>query len=187
MMKRVFLTIVLVFGFSAAHAGFLIEPNVGFAVQGGWDFSVVDDDVTMTHLGSRIGYMTPMGLMFGGDVQYGTGTYKTLGTGFTTDLDGTSLDLGAFVGFQSMIGFRGYISYMAASSIDLDDTSSTKFTGTGFKLGAGYQIVEYFALNLEYHMMSYTDFEDNTSSGSLGNDFEVNLIMINASFPINFI
>jgi hypothetical protein len=180
MIKRVLLSLVFVMGFSTAHAGLLIEPNVGFAVSGGWEQGNQDDDLSMTHIGSRIGYLTAMGLMFGGDLQYGMGTISD-----TTEADVTTMDLGLFVGYQSFMGLRVYGAYFLSSLIDYDVASNLEMTGAGFKLGVGYQFVEYFALNLEYHMMTYDEAESTSGSGSLINDFETNLIMISASFPIH--
>lgn len=171
----------VVCGVSAAQAGFHFEPYLGFGVSGTWEQGSSDGDMSQTNYGVKLGYQAPMGFQVGGDIQLGTGSIES----GSSDLDYAALGLGAYVGYQSMMGVRGYLSYLFNNALALDSAFDPIYTGSGIKLGVGYRIIEWFAVNLEYHMMTYDEYE--TSLGSTGiEDLKTNVIAINVSFPFNF-
>ena len=178
-------------GFSTtAFAGFHMEPYVGANITGDYEFSGLggtSGDYSRTNFGIKLGYQAPVGIQIGGDIQLGTGSYDASAGG--GDADSANAEFGAYLGYQSMMGLRGYVGYMFSSAVIVDQVpSDDTYTGNGFKLGVGYSFmamnVPWFAVNLEYHMMSYDEVETNSVSSTV--DFTNNAIMIVASFPFNF-
>ncbi len=180
------LAIVCVMGFSPlAQAGFHMEPHIGFGVSNDWDSGSDSGDLSKTIGGIKLGYQADMGLQVGGEIQIGTGTFKQSSGTFGTDVDMVDVGIGPYLGYQSMLGIRGYLGVFR-SAMALNDTLDSTLTGVGFKLGAGYRFVDWFALNLEYITTSYDEADTNLGSGSIDPKFKVNTIMLVASFPFNF-
>lgn len=172
---------------SLAHAGFHFEPYLGFAVDGEWDSGGTKDDVSMTEFGLKMGYQAPSGFQVGGDIQLGAGTYDGLGVG-GADMKAGAAAFGLYLGYQSPMGLRGYAHYLFASALAFDDTDDTAFSGDGFKLGVGYSVLPWLALNLEYHVMKYDEGKNNLVSDfvSMSPEHKNNFIFVNVSFPFNF-
>jgi hypothetical protein len=175
---------------STAHAGFLIDPYLGYAVSGGWSDNdgtpPQDGDGTTLSLGARLGWQTMMGLQLGLDVERAQSTLNDIANGGTADADTTALAYGPFIGFQSMMGVRAYFSYYLSSNSEVDDSNPGQtFIGSGFKLGLGYRIIEYFTVNLEYTSLSYDEVE--VGGITFNEDFTADFISLAVSFPIHLL
>lgn len=173
---------------SSALAGFHMEPYLATALTGNYEFDTAvgtSGDYSRNNFGIKLGYQAPMGFQIGGDIQLGVGSYEF----GNTDVDSANAEFGAYVGYQSMMGLRGYVGYMFNSAVVVDFTPDVTYTGNGFKLGVGYSFmtmgVPWFAVNLEYHMMSYDEAEQ--AGTTLSNqEFNNDSIMLGVSFPFNF-
>ncbi len=168
-----------------AQAGFHMEPHVGFGLSNKWEQGSSSGDLSKTITGIKLGYQAPMGLQVGGEIQIGTGTFDQDNTVFLNDIDSVDVGIGPYLGYQSPLGIRGYVGVFR-SALALDDAADNTFTGVGFKLGAGYRIIDWFAVNLEYITTSYDKFDNSFGDGDLDPKVKVNTVMLVASFPFHF-
>ena len=191
---KIFVVASLLTFTSVAQSGFLLEPYLNQSISG----EATDSDPTNTldadasHLlyGARVGWMTMMGLMLGVDVQLGQGKWEFNGGG---EVDTSMQDLGAFIGYQTMMGFRFFLSYMFQNKTTLEYTnqSDAELSGSGFKLGVGYTFMNFgapwFAINAEYHTNTFDECEQtNGCNGNLTYEVDQNAILLGVSFPIDF-
>lgn len=171
-----------------AYGGLLLEPYLNQSLTGDADDGSVggiDADTTQLLYGARLGWATPMGFMIGGDFQLGQGEWDQAGA-----VDSSIKDLGAFVGYQSMMGLRVFLSYMFNAETTIDSSPESELTGTGFKVGVGYNFMHqgapWFAINVEYHAATFDESEQGSSSGPLVNEIDATAILVGVSFPIDF-
>lgn len=154
-MKKLMMALTVVVLGSAAHAGILIEPNVGYET-GTYEFTSSNKgDYSGTMFGARLGY-TMMGFMFGVDYSTGSGTAKPDGGGGDGKLAPT--DIGAFVGYKFPIMFRAYLSYFLDSKMH-DKDASADYKGKGYRIGIGYTGLPFVAINLEMISRSFDEYD----------------------------
>lgn len=171
---------------SQAHAGFHFEPYLGKSVSGDWSSSPGEGDVSMTEFGLKMGYQAPVGFQIGGDFQMGKGAHDNILAG-GVDADSGHAAFGIYLGYQSDMGLRGYAHYFFASALAFDDANDTAYAGNGFKLGVGYSLLAWLAINLEYQIMNYDEFKNNfVDLMALPSEHEDKMIFITLSFPFNF-
>ena len=170
---------------SVAFAGFHLEPYAAFAASGEWDNGLRTDKISMTNFGTKLGYQSSFGLQVGGDIQLGSGTFKTASAG-QQDLKAASAAFGAYLGYQTFFGLRGYAHYLFSSAVALDDSINSALVGNGIKLGVGYSIIPWLALNLEYHSMQYGKSKSDLGDATLNPKYKTNFIFVAVSFPFNF-
>jgi len=184
---RSFFFTVILFLTSLAQAGFHFEPYLGQSLNGTWKEGASTDDVSMTEFGFKMGYQAPVGIQVGGELQMGVVNDKKLIGGTTNDKAGQAA-FGIYLGYQSPIGLRFYAHYLFASALVYDDTFNTDYGGRGYKLGAGYSLLSWLALNLEYHMMTYDKYKNDVVSSftTLSPEHKDNVLLLVLSFPFNF-
>lgn len=179
---------IMTFAFGA-QAGFHLEPYTGLSVTGDYDAGNNNTgDFSVRNFGTKLGYQAASGLHFGGDIQLGVGEFSPDAAGATDD-DGGLAAFGAYVGYQTAMGFRVYGTYLFRSALVVDGLiNDTTFTGDGFKVGAGYSFnqfdIPWLAVNLEYHTMNYDEAESGGISGTA--DLDTNFVMLLVSFPFDF-
>ena len=161
-----------------AHAGFLIEPFVDYAVSGKSKQGSADDDFSALGFGARLG-MTTLGFMYG--LEYATGNYTVKQS--TGDVDGSFSDLGLFVGYEFPILIRAWISYYIQSKSDVDN-SNVEYKGTGTKIGVGYTGLPFISINLQLLMQTYDEYEAGSLSGTLANDIKNTAYLLGVSLPL---
>jgi hypothetical protein len=180
---------------TSAQAKFLIEPYAGYGMStltatskpSGTKISTENNGLG---LGARAGYVLPMGLWFAAD-------YVTF---LETDLkykepsgltDGKVSGSAAYidVGFDvPAIPLRFWAGYAFMDNAQIKGTSSTTdYTGTGYKAGLGFKPIPMMSLNLEYMMHMHDKYK--TSSGSEGDvssaydDYKASTIFLSVSVP----
>ena len=104
MKKLLAVMAIAIFSATQAHAGFMVEPYLGYETGTSGQGSS-EDDYTGTAFGARLGY-SMVGFMFGADYMAGSGTVDD-----TPSLDVKSTNLGAFIGYEFPVMFRVYASY----------------------------------------------------------------------------
>jgi hypothetical protein len=160
---------IAVLSSTAAHAGFLIEPYLGY--ETGEDNGTPANDYAGMFYGLRAGGST-MGFIYGVDVQMGSGELDTTPA---ADLDFS--DMGLFVGYEFPIMLRVYASYFLKSEADTD---AGTYAGTGTRIGVGYTGLPFVAINFEILARSYDEFED----VALGSDTEIDTMGLSISVPL---
>ncbi len=165
----------------SANAGFHLEPYIGKSLSGDWTQGT-EGDAKMTDFGVKLGYQAYSGFQIGGELQMGVGEFENFSTA-----DAAQAAFGFYLGYQSSMGLRAYAHYLFSSAAVFDDLNQTQIAGKGFKLGVGYSLLSWLAVNLEYHTMTYDQFKTNlTGFTELTPEFENNFVMVVLSFPFNF-
>lgn len=162
-----------------AKAGVLIEPFVGYALNGSLDVdsSTYDEDYTGTSLGARLGYQM-LGLFGGLDYRMNS---------FTADDDEVTESVyGLVVGYdfpillrvwgEYVLGGSGEVDFDAGSSIDLNEPSGTV-------LGVGFTGLPFVSLNFEMANYSYAEYESSGSTTKENVNFTHYLLSV--SLPLN--
>lgn len=185
---------------SNVHAGFLLEPYAGFAING----SIEDTDTNPlkgTYSGLEFGARAGISMMgFMGGVTYNMATesdYKMTESDQTRDLSRASrTDFGLFAGYEFPVMLRVWGSYYLDSKLEgksnsgnnpkLDATET--WNGNGIGLGVGFTPMPFLSLNLEYKSFTYED-EDDTSASPVNSllapNVTANEIFMSISLPIN--
>ena len=173
------LLVLLFFAFvMQAKAGVLIEPYVGYAMNGSIEVDVPgadEEDYSGTTLGGRLGYQF-LGL-FGG-IDYRLSNY---------DVDGDELtesQYGIMVGYDFPILVRVWGEYILGGEGELDSTGSPKLKDpSGTILGVGFTGLPFVSLNLEMANYQYGEYD-----GALidsGVDTDMSHILLSVSLPLN--
>lgn len=178
-MLRVFILIPFLIT-TSAFAGFLVEPYASFAMLTEGGTAKVNGETTDLD-DSKLN-----GLIFGGRLGYGVGSYGA-GLDYATTLTGGDEDvklstLGVFGLMAFPVGrFWGtYILKSDYKTFDDDLDEDLVLEGSGFKFGYGYEFLPGYSLNFEYMMLNY----DKESVGGLsGVDFDVKGFLIGVSIP----
>lgn len=186
-----FIVMASVLGFtSLSQAGFLLEPYLNQSITGdAEDAGTLDADMAATLYGARIGYQSARGWMVGGDIQRGTGKFSqdTLVNDAEVDFQG----LAAFFGYQTLMGLRFVGSYFLSGTANITNaTPEFEYNkGSGFKATVGYSFMNmgahWFALNLEYHSMTYDEAEQGATTFT-AQDGKSTGIFLGVSFPLDF-
>ena len=190
MIKLLVASFVFVAGFSA-HAGFLIEPYLGYdfgtynttATVGGGKSS---SDTKGTVFGARLGYefMIPW-VAF----DYSTGSGKASVSG-ASDVDYTKTGMGLVVGASLPI-IRIWAGYGFSNKYTIKGTNgdpNTDFKGTYTKAGLGFSLIPFIDLNAEYIMNKFEKFNPGTSEVNIKDVYsnhDYNTVMISLSAPFS--
>jgi hypothetical protein len=175
---------------STARASLLVEPVVGYNFGAGTRADVGDGRSTFDGA-SGLGYGGRLGLQNWG-FQFGL-DYLRSNISFDDSALRDDLRLeewGAFVGYRFPILLRVYGGYI------FNANGNTRFTqagergridvgsGTGLKLGAGWTLLPWLDVNLEYRRLSF----DNTNvEGITSNrDTDFSAYFIGLSLPLTF-
>lgn len=185
-MKKLFVFAAAVFFVGAtvapAHAGVLLEPYLGYATGDSEYFNgikMVTEDASGLVYGARVGYST-LGLAFGAEYQGGAIDIDVK----TNDKAKTS-DIGVFVGYTFPVMLRVFGTYFFQSKADYESDEAQaegELSGSAMKVGVGYTGLPLVAINLEYYMGKFDEFDDK----ALEKDTKVNVIMLSVSLPFTF-
>lgn len=174
MIRSLLATLIFALASSTAFAGIHLEPYVGYESGSLNMTDTTNNDVggktTMMDFGLRLAYMTRVNLWFGVDAMMGTGgTFKESNAGSgIPDATSTRTDIGATIGYEFPIKLRLYGTYnLSTSLVTTDDGTSaeTKYTGgTSYKVGLGYRILPFIALNAEYYYNAPVKYSNDTGT-----------------------
>lgn len=172
---------------SAAHAGFLIEPYLGYVLSGDTKNAGSTDDLSGTALGLRIG-STTLGFMYGLQYEIGSISIESSAGGSDTDFDATNLSL--FFGFEFPILVRAWLTYDISAKGSTSGAGITNdFTGSGYVLGAGYTGFPFVSVNFEIFNRTYDECDSNFAANCravvMGDDDIVSSgYMLSVSLPL---
>lgn len=194
-MKKLFATIAMVFGFSsAAHAGIMIEPYLGYGF-GNIDYKAVGgtteytDKLSGTGLGLRLGYQffLPWVAL---DYTMISGKGKS-GVAGADDYDYSGDSLGAVVGVDLPVMFRFWAGYGFTNNFTQKGTggaSDSKLKGTYTKLGVGWTVLPILSINLEYQMNDWKKGDSGAGEANISDSystFKHNTTMLSVSAPFD--
>ncbi len=175
-----------------AHAGLLLEPMLAYPVIADGEFATnppIEYEIDTLMYGLGIGYQASEGLMVAARYILDSGTTTLTSSSLETEFDYKGTNLGVLIGYSMPESFRFYLAYAFQKTAEITDSAGAgnEYSGTGFSLGVGYNIVEYIALGIEYHMYTYDEIEDVQTglSGSISPEYEENFLTVNLSFPFN--
>ncbi|MEZ0392445.1 MAG: outer membrane beta-barrel protein [Pseudobdellovibrionaceae bacterium] len=160
-MKRILAIFALIFGMSsAAQAGLLIEPYIGYAFgKATYTFigaTEYTDNLSGAGYGLRLGYkfLMPWVAL---DYTGGSGTAKS-GRPGVADSDYTVTSLGGVVGVDLPILLRAWAGYGFSNEVLLKGAAGAadqKFKGTYTKVGVGFTGLPFVSLNAEYQIHDF--------------------------------
>ncbi len=160
-MKKIFAVLAVMIGMSsAAHAGILIEPYLGYET-GDFTYKFVGavdptgteykDSLSGVSYGMRLGYkfLLPWIAL---DYTSGSGTDKVDSKFASSNQDFTRSSLAAVVGVNLPL-IRAWAGYGFSNELTLkgaNGANDTKFKGTYLKAGVGLGFIPFVSVNLEY-------------------------------------
>lgn len=164
-MKNILLSLSLVLLSTAAHAGLLVEPHLGYdmtRVVANLTSSPGTDNglkTNATSYGLRLGYKLPLMVWFAADVDYSAGKTAFTDTATNpTNFDYTRTDMYGVVGIDLPLFLRGWVGYGFSSNLTVKATgANTVVTGTAIKGGVGLKLIPKVSFNVEYILRSMTD------------------------------
>ena len=193
-----FVFVCVVLCFRPANAGFLFEPNAGYAVSqadgtnktSGLREKTSDSGAAA---GARLAYVFPGGVWFGPDYLYFfPTTVKFNDPPNTADATGNRSVFSLDIGFDPP-GFsaRFFFGYALSNEATVNQPSYTAtFSGSAFKLGAGLKPFNKFALNIEYIQHMFSKVKLSTGSEQDIDDaydqFKSGTVLLTLSVPIMF-
>ena len=177
---------------SSGASAFYLEPYTGY----------FKGDLTGTNLknrgltgsvksfiaGTRMGYISQMGLITGVDFAFGKSGSIDTDTPSVKRIDYEPLDLGAFIGYQMNDYIRIWGSYIFDHKVTLDgiDATSTAledFEGNGYNAGISIKGLPSIRINLEYHVRKIEKLNGNSFSAS---DNESKTFLLSLALPFEF-
>jgi opacity protein-like surface antigen len=199
LMKKLFAVLAMAIGMSsAAHAGILIEPYLGYETgdsmfkyvpsvdPSGTEFT---DSITGASYGMRLGYqfMIPWVAL-----DYSAGTQTAKADKGRDGYDLTKSSLGAVVGVSLPL-VRAWAGYGFSNEMTKKGTAGNpdnKFKGTYLKAGVGLGILPLLELNLEYKIndLKKVDFGAGAGEQDKSDVFDstkYDTIMFSISVPFN--
>lgn len=193
-MKKLFGIMAIALGMSsAAHAGLLVEPYLGYMFgdlkyKGVGTSTEYTDTLGGVSYGLRLGYkfMLPWVAVdytgYGGRGKNGSGN---------TDYDYSGSALGGVVGIDLPVMFRFWGGYGFQNNMTKKGTNGgadTKFTGSYTKIGLGFKGFPLVSINAEYIMNKFNKVDVGTgvvNVDSIYSTFDSNLLMLSVSMPFN--
>jgi len=180
---------ILVLGVQA-KAGFLAEPFVGYdqSTLKYTDTGGTSSGSTSSGMdyGARLGYRFNQGLVLALEYAGGSGTTKSDTVG-TADSDYTKAAMGVIIGYDfgrfSIWGGYGFSDKITSKTTGQADTD---ITGTNFKVGFGYKVVNHVSVNLDYIIPKYTKFTNSGTESDISTFFtkyDASGAMVSVSFP----
>lgn len=165
-MKQLVVLFICVIGFRAAHAGLYFEPyygqETGSYVGTATIMSVpvaTDSSTSGTVFGAKIGFSFS-GFGFGFDASNSTLTQEE--SGVKNDLE--PRQSGIFFQYTPEFPIKFCFTYIN-DSVSRDETLesiglSDRAKGSGFKIGVGYLVFKYLALNVDYLSVNFNSADD---------------------------
>jgi hypothetical protein len=174
-----------------ANADVLLEPYVGYdqtamaiTNTGGTD---VGGTATGLDYGARLAYRFDPNWWVGGEYALGSGTSKSNVAG-TADSNYTKTAMAAVVGYDHG-EFRFWGGYGFSDSLTVKATGSeTKYTGTNYKLGAGYMVAPKVSVNFEYLVPQHKTFNSGGADADIStaySKFSATSMALSVSFPFD--
>lgn len=178
-MKRLILFLSFLTLSASAHAGFMIEPYLGYEM-GNWKYLGNSSGTTDSGVqyGARLGYGI-LGFSFGGEYDGTSLTYDQTGQ---SNVSGSGSDYGIYASFKFPVILRIYGEYMIASSLSATQGGSSEtFKGSGTRFGVGFTGLPFIEINLEFISRDYSKLNGTSITGG---DFTNGTYALNVSLPL---
>ncbi len=161
------------------HAGFLIEPYLGFV--SGEQKQATTAKFTGTEYGARLGY-SMLGFAIG--AEYAAGSFSD---DQTPKSDITMSDIGLFVAYNFPVLVRAYATYVPSSELKVNNSGldSTLKSGNSMKLGVGFTGFPIINVNLEYISSSYSKIDTTIGAFDLDPKSTGTAFALSISAPFN--
>lgn len=172
---RLFLLFIFLGSFTfQTHAGILLEPYAGYHLGSYKDGT--KKDLKGLSYGARLG-ADVTNMAFGIDFMMGSWEDDA-----DPSADWKPQDIGVFFAFNGGVA-RFYAAYLIdAENKKTENGSTSKYEGSGIKLGVGFPVASVAYLNLEYLAHTYEE----RNGSTLGSDINTKLFALTFSFPFTF-
>lgn len=208
-MKKLLTIAIATLGVSvAAHAGFVVEPSIGYqGATGTTPFQYTNAGVvakytqTSIPVGLQLKYQTMMGLFYGVRADYfASGALTTVNSQFANDTF-TRTIVAAEIGYEGAKGIRVYGGYDVMNNITntpgttggtVNTNDFTAMTNNGFNVGLGWRFHNHIAVNAEYDVSGTaptaitpksTGVSGSMTAGGYSALTDGGIVQINVSFP----
>ncbi len=192
-MKKLFGIMAIALGMSsAAHAGLLVEPYLGYMFgDHKWKISGTSTEYTDSFGGAayglRLGYKFVLPWVALDYTGY-SGKAKN-GVPGGTDFDYSGSALGAVVGVDLPVMFRFWAGYGFQNNLTKKYSGADlKFTGGYTKVGVGFKGFPMVSINAEYIINKYDKVDGGSGVVNVDSAFstyDANLMMLSVSMPFN--
>ncbi|MBT5093728.1 MAG: hypothetical protein HOM21_05775 [Halobacteriovoraceae bacterium] len=204
--------VLLLFLSVTAEAGLLVDPYVGYSLNGSGDSKFNFDssatgnwetDYSALGYGLRLGWKNPLGLMIGAEYSAQAAhevegklaanqTFTFNGNSITSyKFDAKKTHMGIFAGFALPM-FRLWGTYFLKSEMEVDKISGDEilqkgntFEGSGYSLALGYTGLPFVGINFEFRNFKW-DPERPASGHNYTAEFEASEYFLSVSLPLNF-
>tara|TARA_Y100000768_G_C23988359_1_gene690396 strand:+ start:2785 stop:3336 length:552 start_codon:yes stop_codon:yes gene_type:complete len=178
--------IVTLFFVANVNAGLLIEPFAGMVISGTSENNDKDcsenceDTVSGTSFGLRAGYKF-LGVFGGID-------YRN----YSQEIEDTELDIeeggrvGLLVGYEFPVLLRLWLSYGLSNDLSAENRNGVDLdytTSRDIIFGAGYSLLPFLSLNLEYTMLNLE--EVSYEEGDFDVDTDISTVLVSLSVPFS--
>lgn len=155
---------------------FVVEPYLGY--ERGYLTQKGVPEITT----SGVGYGARLGARYwdiGFGLDYYMGSQSASQSGETSDFKPT--EFGLFMNYRFWENFKVYGTYLFSAKTKVQSSQNpSEFSGSGYKLGLGWNAFTFLDINLEMFNRSYTKY----GSTSLSNSLLSSTIGLSLSFPI---
>lgn len=196
MKRKFFLFFILAFIANSAIAGILIEPYLGYSINGKGDVSALSNNYSSEYssltYGGRLGY-SYLGLMGGIDYSLQNPEIETVSGGTTYKDEVKKNQLGFFVGYKFPVMFKAWATYFLNAEFKGTQSSGSHFIenidkfedGSGYALGIGYTGLPFISLNLEYRTIEYDKWKSDGADVTTAEKMNLNEFLISLSAPFD--
>ena len=206
-MKKLLTIAIATLGVSvAAHAGFVVEPSIGYQgatgstamqyKQGSTQYNYTQSSIPV---GLRVAYQTAMGFFYGVQADYFTGGTMTYQNATYSNDTFTRTIVSAELGYEGARGFRVFGGYDVMNNIantpGTTNPNAADFTAvanSGFNVGLGWRFHNHIAINAQYDMANTTPTaitpkstgtSGSMAAGGYSNWTDGGIVQVNVSFP----
>jgi hypothetical protein len=158
----------------SSFAGILVEPILGYGM-GSYKQGAAKGEITGLQFGGRAGFgLGP--IILAADIMTGSNEIKPDG-GVAGDADVTSMGLTALFS-PPVLPLRVWAGY--AFDVEAKPEVGGKLEGTALKVGAGYSMIPFVSVNLEYIMTTF----DKSAGVALTDKMKANTVFVSVSVPL---
>lgn len=195
-LAKLLIAVSFLFVTSAHASGILLEPYAGYGMSTvGYTIKSSGTKVAVEAnglgLGARVGYALPGGLWFAGEYASFMETDATVKEPANQpdqkmSASAAYLDVGFDVPAIPLRFWAGY-GFMDNATIK-GSSSTTDFTGTGYKAGLGLKAIPLLSINLEYMVHMHDKWKSSGQEGDVStiyDDFKASTIFLSVSVPFS--
>lgn len=197
-MRKFILVLTAFLGLSsAAQAGLMLEPYIGYEMGGGKATYTSDATQSYTNkatgstVGARVGYKLPLMFWLAADYSMTSGSdkYEYVNSALNDSPSYNRTSLYATVGMDFIVLVRGYVGYSLSNENKVKfNTGEATAKGSAYKVGVGFTGLPFVSINAEYVKYTYTDLSGSNGSAKVSDlysSFDNSAFMLGVSVPFN--